>query len=378
VITASVLVPQPTSATSALAAAYVYTAPDAQTTAYVLPTKVRDNLAKNADDGHSILVVRIEGDCHVTTTTLDMTPRTDSGDVINVPTSITTSTNAKIAALEADMNTATPETNSRCLWAGLLSARIPHDVPVRIFTNGIDLTSPVDFRELAWETTPQQVIEVVEDAEAVPDLKGADVEFFLAAPTGGQEMRATETHYLHSIWSGLLATAGAASVTFTDGVPGTAASTEQVPIVPLPALPGTPVPPERDPVVPERFSCTLQTSAGFVADTANLLDEDAVRQSLVDCVSRIEPGSTVHVDGWVAYFGPIGADGKPTEPGDVRLSQARADKIKAVLISMGVPGDTVTTKGWGAESQVDPEHPSSANNRVCVITVTPPNKGSER
>jgi hypothetical protein len=41
---------------------------------------------------------------------------------------------------------------------------------------------------------------------------------------------------------------------------------------------------------------------------------------------------------------------------------------------MGVPEDAITSKGWGAINQPDPEHPTSQNNRVVVITVAPPER----
>lgn len=373
-VTAGILIPESMLAGSPVVAAYVYTAADAETAAYGLPISVGREMAQYADDGDSVLVFRIEGDCKVKTTTLDMTPRTDSGEVLNVPSRIKVATQAKIDGLVADMNTPTPGTDSRCLYVGLSSARIPHGLPVYVFSSGIDLTAPTDFRDLAWETSPEEITEVANSAKAVPDLKGADVEFFLASPTASQEIRAAQTEYLHSVWSALLVNAGASSVTFTDGVSGEAASTEHVPVVPLPDLPGTPVPAKPNPVEPDKFSCTFKTTSGFVPDTAKLLDEDAVRASLADCVSRIAPGSSVRVDGWVAYYGLMGADGTPAASGDVKLSQARAEKVKSVLVTMGVPGHTITTKGWGAVNQPDPRHPTAQSNRVCVITVTPPTK----
>jgi len=79
----------------------------------------------------------------------------------------------------------------------------------------------------------------------------------------------------------------------------------------------------------------------------------------------------VQVDGWAAYTGPVNKDGVAINPGNITLSQQRADKIKQVLISMGVPESIITTKGWGAQNQPDPTHPKWQTNRVCIITVTP-------
>jgi outer membrane protein OmpA-like peptidoglycan-associated protein len=218
------------------------------------------------------------------------------------------------------------------------------------------------------------VIEVVNAGDAVPEMTGATITFVMNAPAGDQQIRAAQTDYLHTLWQGLLENAGASSVTFIDMAPGEPGSDEQVPVVPLPDLPGTPVAPVPDPVDPEVYSCTLNTSAGFVPDTDTLLDEAAVRASLADCVANMTPGSKVHLDGWVAYFGEIGSDGRPVTDGDVDLSQRRCIRIKAVLVDMGVPEDAITTTGWGAVNQPDPEHPTSQNNRVVVITVTPPER----
>jgi len=379
IVTAGVLAPKVVSTSSTVVAAIIYQTSDDETTAYSMPAEVKHDLAQYAADGDSVLVVRIDGDCKVTTNTVDLTPRTSSGEVLNVPSKIDAAIAQKIADLETDTNTPTPGTTSRCIYVGLLSARIPHNIPVYLFTNGIDLTAPVDFRDLAWQTTPEQLIKVVNDAKVVPDLKGTDVELVLAAPTGDQGMRATETEYLHTIWSALLTNAGATSVSFVDGMPGDAASTDRTPVVPLPGLPTTPIAPVPDPKEPEVYSCTLDgATAYFVVNTPRFIDAGAVKAALADCVSRISPGSTIDIESWVSYEGPLDANGNPTnprDPADVELSSARSAATRDLMISMGVdPSMFTSVVGNAATNLPHPEAPRSPLNRVSIITVHPPTK----
>lgn len=373
-MTAGIVIPQVVEAQPTVASVVVYVPPDAQSARATIPNEMVDALTDIANDHDSIMAVRVEGDGSVTSSTVDLTPRTSSGEVLKVPERISEAIQASIAALVEEINRPSPDTKNRALYQGLLQARIPANTPVWVLAPGIDTAAPVDARDLAWEVPVDDVIETVNAAEAVPDMEGATVTFIMAAPAGQQQIRAVQTEYLHGLWTGLLKNAGASSVTFIDMPPGEPGSDQNVPVVPLPDLPGTPVPVEPDPVEPEVIHCTVKTSAGFVPDHDTLLDEDAVRASLADCVARMTPGSQVHLDGWVAYFGEIGPDGKPTTEGDVGLSQRRCDRIKALLVDMGVPEDAITTKGWGAVNQPNPEHPTSQDNRVVVITVTPPEK----
>lgn len=192
-------------------------------------------------------------------------------------------------------------------------------------------------------------------------------------------MRAAQTEYLHDTWSALLTNAGASSVTFVDGMPGDSPSTDQVPVVPLPDLPGTPIAPVPDPKKPDVFSCTLGgETAYFEYGTAKFIDENAVRSALSDCVSRIAPGSSIAIGSWVSYEGPLTAEGKPADlnnPDDITLSDQRGQATRDLLISMGVdPSMFVSVVGHGSDDLPHPEDPRSPQNRVSIITVTPPTK----
>ncbi|MDR0849682.1 MAG: OmpA family protein [Propionibacteriaceae bacterium] len=375
VIGAGIIIPVIHDDPPEVAAVVVHNAPDRQTSAIVIPTEMATALAGIANNHDSILKVRVEGDGTVNTATQDLTPRTAGGEVSNVQTVIDKFIEDAIAGLETEMNTPSSATNSRSLYRGLLATAFPANADVWIMSPGIDLAAPDNALDLGWEVPVGDVVASVSNAKAaVPDLKGANVTFVMTAPAGDQQMRASTREYLHDLWRGLLLNGNARSVTFIDMPSGKSNSDQDVQVVPMPPLPTTPIVPEPDPVVPEVYSCTLQTSAGFVPDTADLLDEAAVRASLEECVAKMAQGSHVHLDGWVAYFGDLGADGKPSTEGDVGLSQRRCDRIAKLLQDMGVPGSSITTKGHGAVDQPYSQDPTSQQNRVVVITVTPPEK----
>jgi outer membrane protein OmpA-like peptidoglycan-associated protein len=351
----------------------IYTSPDANTSATVIPASMRAALADVAKAHGSILLIRVEGDGTVSTSTVDLTPRTSKGEVLQVPDRISTAVDESIAALEAEMNRPSVGTQSRALYQGLLQARIPADADVWVLSSGIDLESPIDARDLGWDVPVDDVLAVVDAAGAVPDLSGARITFVMNAPAGQQMIRSTQMSYLHSLWDGLLRNGGASSVEFIDMPPGEPASDQAVPVVPLPPLPSTPVSVTPDQIDPDAYSCTLQTSAGFVPDTDQLVDEAAVRMSLADCVSRMVPGSIVRLDGWTAYYGSLDANGRPATQSGVALSQRRCDRIASLLVSMGVPESAITDRvGHGSMDQPDPENPTSQSNRVVIVTVTPP------
>lgn len=377
---ASFVVPQVVEAAPDTAMVFIYTAPDAQTTAYALSHDEKDALSQAATDHDAVELVRVEGDCTVSTATIDMTPRVTEpdGEPLEVPARIKEAVKDKIAAIEAAMNTATPGTTSRCLYGGLLQTRPPEGVPVFVHSSSIDLEKPVDVRTLFWSTSPDEIVKTVNAYGAVPDLKGADITFVMTAPStyGGQQIRAAQLEYQRALWRTLLTNGGAGSVDFVDGKPGDASSTEDVPIVPLPELPGTPVPVVPDPEEPEVFSCTLDgATAFFQVDEATFVDEDIVKASLADCVSRIAPDSSVTVESWISYEGPLDASNKPSGAGDVALSERRSAATRDLMVSMGVdPSMFKSVVGHGAVDQPYTDDPRSPKNRVSIITVTPPGK----
>jgi len=369
-VTAGTLVPQSVIAEPKVAAAVFSTAPDAQQTAYAAPDAFVTAMTAIATDHNSILLGRIAGNGTVTTTTDDLTPRTSSGQVLEVPDRINAAIDESIKTLMAEMNRASPGTTSRELYAGLLQARVPKGVPVWIFSSGIDLGAPDDARALAWDVPVADVVKTVNDAKAVPDLQGADVTFVMTAPAGGQEIRSTDTQYIHDLWSALLQNAGTKSVTFIDMPSGKSASDQKVPIVPLPALPSTPVPPQ--PTSDGGVTCTLG-AVYFVYGTNKFTDKTKTRANLQDCVAAMKTATAITVTGTVSYEGGFDAQGKPLQPDfEQPLAQARATRVAIMLANdFGIPSPIITAQGFGGvNNQPYPQDPTSPNNRAVVISAT--------
>ncbi|MCL2468204.1 MAG: hypothetical protein FWF02_02645 [Micrococcales bacterium] len=351
----------------AIDAVIVYTAPTAQDVAYSLPPSARQQLAEVAASGGTVWLVRVEGDGTASTTAVDLTPRTSKGELARVPAKVQADLADKTAMITAAMNTATPGTKARALYDGLLDAHLPRDVPVMVFSSLLD-ENTVDFRRLAWETDPAQLVQTLADAHALLDLTGHDVTFYLSATTGGQSLWPAADEYRQTVWAALAEAGGAESVRFVDGQPGPATSSEQVAVVPMWELPASAAPV----VEPVGYSCTLATSSAFLPNSDVLVSEPEVRAALAECVALIGR-SHVSATCSVAWFGPLGADGSPRDVGGVELSEHRAAAITSVITTMGVPADHISAKGAGNQEQPHPEDPTSPDNRVCVIKVDPTN-----
>jgi outer membrane protein OmpA-like peptidoglycan-associated protein len=369
-VLAGILIPPSVSTPPEVAAVVVYTAPDAQQTAYSPPADFVTAITTIANDHNSILLVRVEGDGSTSTVTRDLTPRTSGGEVLNVPDRIQQAIDIHLEALINEMNRSTPGTTSRGLYAGLLQARIPHGVPVWIFSSGLDLCDPDDARDLAWTVPVADLVNTLNDARAVPDLAGAEVKFVMTAPAGGQEMRSTQTQYLHEMWSGLLMNASASSVLFINMPPGQSASQEQVAIVPLPTLPDTPIAPQ--PTADGGVTCTL-SDVFFVFGSDMFVDENKTRANLQDCVTAMRSAPALTVMGTVSYEGGFDSLGNPLDSDYGKpLAQARANKVATMLADdFGIPRSIMTIQGFGGTSHLPyPQDPKSPQNRAVVISTT--------
>ena len=354
---------------------FISTARTANGAAITLPDAVQDNLRQAGLAHQTIELTRVGYTGNVSTSYIDMTPRTGSSSqdpVLKVSGREVPVIDAKISGIETAINSPAATTGGgQALYAGL--TRIDFTgAPVTIISSGIDLADPDDFRVLKWTVPPEEVVADVKKAGALPSLHGPVT--FVLVPTSGPQPQLEEAQktYLKAVWTALLTAAGATSVTFIDAL-GTAASSAapSTPIVSIPALPATPIPLVS--VGNNKVTCTVPDSY-FIFKTPTLFNPAKTRRDLTPCINAaLAVHATFALDGWTSYEGPLSADSKPEfdYPYNRQLSEARVRTIANLLVDdLGVPSSAITRMtGHGNVDQPDPD-PRSPANRVVVITYT--------
>jgi hypothetical protein len=359
----------------AVAGQFVYTARTANDAAITLPVAVQDSLRQAGLAGQSVEITRVDYAGNVSTSYIDMTPRTGNSSqdpALKVAGRAVPVINAKISGIDADVNDpAGTAGGGRALYTGLTKTDFT-SAPVTIISSGLDLANPDNFRSLNWTVTPSAVVTEVKQAGDLPALHGPVT--FVLVPTAGRQpqLNQTQKNYLKEVWTALLKAAGATSVTFIDAASTTASSAApSAPAVPVPAPPGTLIP--QVPVGNGEVKCTVPASY-FVFNTAELIDTAKTIRDLSPCITAaLAAHATFALDGWTSYEGPLNADGTPEfdYAYNRELSQARVETIAGLLVNdLDVPSSAIThMTGHGNVNQPDPD-PHSAANRVVVITYT--------
>ena len=360
----------------AVAAQFIYTARTENDAAIILPAVVQQNLLQDGLAHKSIALTRVGYTGDVSTSYVDMTPRTGnspSDPPLRVSGREIPAIEAKISGIQTNINSAaTAALGGRALFLGLTRITFT-DAPVTIISSGLDLANPDNFRTLDWSVPPAEVVAEVKNAGALPALHGPVT--FVLVPTAGpqQQLGQAQKNYIEAVWTGLLKASGATSVTFVDAT-GTTASfaAPSAPTVPVPALPSTPIP--QVPAGPNKVTCTVPDSY-FVFDTYQLVDPAQTVQNLTPCVdAALAAHASFALDGWASYEGPLTVNGMPefNYTYNITLSDERVQTIAGLLLDgLGVPPSAITHEiGHGNVDQPDPDDPSSAANRVVIITYT--------
>ena len=257
-----------------VAAQFIYTARTANDAAITLPAVVTDRLLQIGLAHQSIALTRVGFDGTVSTSYIDLTPRTGNSSqdpVLKVAGRAVHAIETTISSIEKTINSPTASTGGgRALYAGLTRIDLT-GAPVTIISSGIDLANPDDFRSLTWSVPPTEVVAAVKKAGALPALRGPVT--FVIVPTAGAQpqLGQAQKNYRNAVWTALLTAAGATSVTFIDTY-GTTASpgAPSAPTVPVPGLPATPTIP-LIPVTKNSVTCTVSASY-FIFNTPKLID----------------------------------------------------------------------------------------------------------
>jgi outer membrane protein OmpA-like peptidoglycan-associated protein len=368
--------PTPGDPPGAVASLIVYSARTANDAAIILPAAVQSKLLQDGLADQTVELVRVGYTGEVAPSYLDMTARTGPSSTdpkLRIHSRAVSAIDAKISGIQADVNFPVGSTGGgRALFAGLTRITFP-DAPVTIISSGLDLANPDNFRKLDWSVPAAVVVADVRNAGELPALHGPVT--FVLVPTTGQQQQLgqAQKNYIQAIWTALLKAAGATSVTFIDASDTTAGATAPgAPTVTIPPLTSTPIP--QVPVGNNKVTCTVPDSY-FVFGKAELTSPEETVQNLTPCIdAALAADATFALDGWASYEGPLTADGVPefNYPVNQTLSTERAQTIASLLVNqLNVPPSAITHEvGHGNVDQPDPGDPSSAANRVVVITYT--------
>jgi hypothetical protein len=359
-----------------VAAQFIYTATTANDAAITLPDAVQNELLQIGLAHRSIALTRVDSAGIVSTSYVDMTPRTgnsSTGRVLLVNGRAVPVIDEKISAIEKAINSPAAATGGgQALYAGLTRTDFT-GVPVTIISTGLDLANPDNFRSLKWSVPSKELVAELKNAGDLPALHGLVT--FVIVPTAGPQPQLghTQKNYRNAVWTALLTASGATSVMFTDAN-GTTASpgSPSAPTVPVPALVGTPIP--QVPAGKHHVRCTLPASY-FIFGRPTLVDAATTEQDLAPCINAaLAAHATFALDGWASYQGPLNANGKPAfDPGyNRKLSKARVQTIAKLLVNdLGVPRSAITRLAWhGNLHQPDPGDPGSPANQLVTITYT--------
>lgn len=360
--------------TEPVAAQFVYTAATANDARITLPAAVHSELLNIGLSHKTIALTRVGYDGSVSTSVIDMTPRTGnspSDPVLKVNSRAVAAVDAKISAIQNSINTpVAAHGGDQALYAGLTKTDFT-SAPVTIISTGLDVANPDNFRSLAWYgAAATELVADVKNVGVQPALHGPLT--FVTVPTAGPQpqLGQAQQSYRDTLWKSLLTAAGATSVRFIDAN-GTKPSpgAPSAPIVPVPGMPITPVA-----AGPDTAKCTLPSSY-FTFGTATLVNPAATEQDLAGCISNaLAAHATFALDGWASYQGPLKANGQPAfdYPYNRKLSQARVQTIADLLVSeLSVPRSAITRVGWHGNLDLpDPSDPKSSANQVVTITYT--------
>lgn len=317
----------------------------------------------------SVTIVVSDGDPYAT---LDFT--IDAGQVAEMTTArqeqLIEETIAEAYTALTETRAVTPEVDTleaiRQAARGLTSAeggRCMYILDSGLTTAG-DLNVLADNLHRLSDVTP--VVEKLQEDHALPDLNGVQVVWIGLGDVAGdqEELTSPNRNTLEELWTAVLNAAGADVIFQSPPVTQKAEEDDTLPEV-------TPIEIVQD---EDQFDpLTInQVKPKFVGDQAVLIDEEETKSDLAPVVDYLleHPSYSIILAGTTATAG--------TDDACKRLGLERAETIRELMISMGVPqGQILRTIGLGYEHEfhvddLNPdgslnEHNAPENRAVLVV-----------
>jgi len=210
---------------------------------------------------------------------------------------------------------------------------------VVLIDSGIQTVAPLDFRkDDLLEADPAEIRTFLDKNDLLPKLKGLSVLLVGVGNTAAPQDRLDQhtQDNLTEIWKAV-ATGGGASCVETLTGPNTRDAVTATPAVSKVTPPKLPTPkavPCQDTVLPD------SGAVGFRPGEDNFRDPGAARATLTAMAADINRLKlSVRLVGTTASWG--------SESYRIDLARRRAEAVKQVLVSLGVPGDRIATEGVG-------------------------------
>jgi len=252
----------------------------------------------------------------------------------------------------------TPEVDTLAaidLAADLLQDKEEPQKTMVVVDSMLSTTSLMNFAESNLiEQDASAIVAELESFHAIPDLSGIDVVLIGIGQTAGEQsaLPSGAQYNLEQIWLAILEAANAKSVNVSSAPLGDALakSTLEVSTVSFiadqfsfPASAPEEVPSQETvPPVPEVVRLDDE-SVAFISNKSEFIDASAAREILVPIADVLikHPGAQIVLAGSTASTG--------VAENCRKLSLARADAVKSVLVELGVPEDMIITIGLGRE-----------------------------
>ena len=255
-----------------------------------------------------------------------------------------------------------------------------------IMDSGLQTTSYLNFTKGYLNASPESIVQLLDEKNALVDLQGIDVYWSLLGETSfpQESLSVNQKKELEDIWTAILKASGAKSINFMSDLP-TAEAYEGLPDVSLvdaeeEFIEMTDQSEKEDlsddvkeksteaPVI-ARYKLD-STKLQFVGDKAEFVDVNSAKETIKDIANKLieHPDAKIFV---------IGSTASGNDKDFLKLlSSDRADAVKNLMIEMGVNDDQVISFGLADEDpwHIDDQDESgyqietfAAQNRKVVI-----------
>ena len=207
---------------------------------------------------------------------------------------------------------------------------------------GLSTTGYLNFcKDDLFHTDTADIVAVLVDEKAIPDLEGVNVLWMYAGQTAEPQERLSEVQKakLIEIWTAVLEQAGAASYDFSVDSASSTAYTD------LPSVSVVPADERVSDITPLQTVVLDSENVSFVGDQAVFVDEEQAKKAIGNVAQTLldHPQNSVYVVGCTAS-----AAGK--EDFCQTLSAARASAVVELLKNFGVPAEQMKAVGMGSQA----------------------------